>query len=133
MNGWVRVSNPYGGPPADSTTVTVTVVPYAPFTDNTLTAGSTGIKTVHFTELRTRIDVVRARYGLGAYPYTRPTLAPGVGLILAAEIAPMRLALAEAYNNAHVTPPTYTTSPGVGSGIVVADIADLRAAVIALE
>lgn len=45
----------------------------------------------------------------------------------------MRLALQEAYNAAGVPPPTYSTSPAAGVPIVVADIAELRTAVRAIE
>ena len=46
----------------------------------------------------------------------------------------MRQALLEAYNAAGRTPvPSYTTSPAVGVSVVVADIAEIRAAVVAIE
>jgi hypothetical protein len=103
------------------------------FRDDPLTAGSTVIKAGHLTELRTRIDAVRARYGLGMYSYTDPTITRGVTIVKAQHIIEMRAALLEAYNAAARTPPTYSTNPRAGVSIVVADIADLRAALVAIE
>jgi alpha-tubulin suppressor-like RCC1 family protein len=103
------------------------------FTDDPLIAGSTAIKAGHLTELRTRIDAVRARYGLGMYSYTDPTITRGVTIVKAQHIIEMRAALLEAYNAAARTPPTYSTNPRAGVSIVVADIADLRAALVAIE
>ena len=65
---WVRVTNAGGS--VDSSTVTVTVQ----FTDPTLAAGSTPLKATHITELRARINALRARYGLAAYPYTNASI-----------------------------------------------------------
>ena len=105
----------------------------AAFTDPTVVAGLTPIKAVHFTELRSRIDAVRARYGLGPYPYTNASTVPSVSALAAVDILEMRTALAEAYIDAGLTPPIYLTSPGPGVAIVVADIADLRSNVVAIE
>ena len=52
---------------------------------------------------------------------------------MAADILEMRTALSEAYTAALLPQPTYTTSPALGVGIVAADIADLRAGVLAME
>ena len=43
---------------------------YHRFSDDPLTAGSSLIRVVHITELRTRIDVQRARFGLAAFAWT---------------------------------------------------------------
>src|SRR5207237_163280 len=51
---WVRVSNAGGFVNSNTATISVS------FTDSTLTPGTTVIKVVHVTELRTRIDHVRA-------------------------------------------------------------------------
>jgi YVTN family beta-propeller protein len=104
------------------------------FSDEPLVAGITPIKAVHFTELRTRIDTLRAAYGLPAYPYTDPTLTTGVTVVQAQHLLDLRIALSQAYVEAGLTPPTYT-DPGLGPGTIikVAHIVELRAAVIALE
>jgi hypothetical protein len=96
------------------------------FTDNPLTAGTT-IKAAHVNELRTAIDAVRYRYGLGPYGYS-DTVAAG-SVIKASDILQMRLALKDAYDLALLSPPTYTTTPAVGATVRIADIMDLRAAV----
>ena len=67
---WVRVSNNVGT--ADSNTSTITVTNPSGFTDDPLIAGSSAIKAVHITELRTRIDALRARYALGPYQVPQP-------------------------------------------------------------
>lgn len=108
-------------------------ITFQPFTDDPLTAGVSPIKAVHITELRTRIDALRARYGRAAYPYTNASILAGTSGVMAVDIAEMRTALSEAYTDAGLTPPSYSTSPGAGVVIVVADIADLRAAVVAIE
>jgi subtilisin family serine protease len=53
------------------------------FTDDPLQVGVTAIKAVHFTELRSMIDSVRSRYGLGAYGWTDAALTAGVTTIKA--------------------------------------------------
>jgi hypothetical protein len=110
----------------------VSGVGFQPFTDDTLVPGSNLIRAVHIAELRGRIDAVRARYALGAYPYT-DTITAGVTIIKAQHIIDLRTALSQAYVGAGLTPPSYSTSPGVGVTIVVADIAQLRSAVLAIE
>ena len=52
---------------------------------------------------------------------------------MAADMLQMRTALSEAYTQAMMTQPTYTSSPGVGVAIVVADIAELRSALVVIE
>lgn len=105
----------------------------APFADGPLIAGSSVIRAVHVTELRTRIDALRARYGLAPYAYTNSSIIAGTSILMAADILELRAALAETYAAALLPPPTYSTSPASGVAVVVADIADLRAALIAIE
>lgn len=68
----VRASNT-GGDSGDSNSDLATTVV---FTDPNLATG-TGIKAVHFTELRTAVDAVRVLAGLAAGTYTDPALAAG--------------------------------------------------------
>jgi sugar lactone lactonase YvrE len=109
------------------------VVP--PFIDDPLTALSSVIQAVHIRELRTRIDAVRAQYGIGPYPYTDPTLTATVMFVRAVHINELRAALADAYAAAGVPQPPYTDSILTAGTTVVkaAHISELRAAVVAIE
>lgn len=102
-----------------------------PFTDDPLIAGSTTVTALHFTELRARIDALRATWSLGPFAYTN-SMAPGT-VIRAIDVTEMRTALSAAYTAASIPPPTYSTSPAAGMTITSADIQDLRDAVTALE
>ncbi|MEI8084571.1 MAG: hypothetical protein WCI74_22255, partial [Actinomycetes bacterium] len=67
------------------------------FTDPTLTVGLTAVKAVHVTELRTRIDEQRVRFGLGVYPWAETVTPVGTVLIKAVHVTEMRTALGQAY------------------------------------
>lgn len=127
---WARVTNGSGS--ANSNTATISVT----FTDSTLTA-STRVKRVHITELRTRIDALRLKYGgLSPFSYTSdPTITPGVTTIKAQHILQLRAALAPAYFNATATTATYATDPSLAAGtrVKTAHIAELRALVLSIE
>jgi hypothetical protein len=103
------------------------------FTDDPLTP-NTFVKAVHVTELRVRIDALRAAHGLPAYGWTDPTITPQSTVVRAVHILDMRAALAAAYTAAGAVSPVYT-DPGLGAGIPIraVHIAELRAAVVALE
>ena len=105
------------------------------FTDDPLVVGSTVVKAVHVTELRTRIDALRTRFSLPAATWTDPTLTAGASTVKAVHITEMRTALAQAYTAAFRTAPTYTdpTLTAASSVVKAVHIAELRAAVIALE
>lgn len=104
------------------------------FSDDPIVAGSTGVRAVHVTELRTRIDALRARVGLFPFSWTDSTLTAGIAMPLAVHITEMRTALNEAYVGAGRTPPTYASpAPVPGGAILATHIAELRSAVIALE
>lgn len=106
----------------------------ASFTDNVLTAGSSTIRAVHISELRTRIDAVRGRLGLAPFAWTDPVLTAGTATLRAQHFIDLRAALAQAYSKAHLTPPSFTDpSLGAGTTIRVAHVAEIRAAVIAIE
>ena len=122
---WVRVSNATAS--TDSSTALITVA----FTDTPLAAGNTVIKAVHISELRNRINAVRVALALP--PVTWPALTPGVTRILASDVLQMRQALLDAYSISPKVPPIYTTTPAPGATVVVADIAELRTAVMGLE
>jgi hypothetical protein len=107
---------------------------YTPFTDDDLTAGVTPVRAVHVTELRNRIDAVRARYGLEVYAYG-PAVGPGSTTIRVQQILDLREALRQAYVAAGRAAPTYTDpTPIAGTTIVKAvHITELRAALTAIE
>ncbi|MSO63220.1 MAG: hypothetical protein EXQ50_14240 [Acidobacteria bacterium] len=103
------------------------------FTDPTLVAGSPAIKAIHITELRTRVNAIRATKGLTAYAWTDPSLTVGVTFVKAVHILELRTALAAAYVAAGLTPPSYTAPvPVIGTVVTAAAVAELRAAVIAI-
>jgi hypothetical protein len=125
---WVRVSTTTGS--TDSNTATITVT----FTDDPLTSGTSVIRVVHITELRTRIDGLRARFGLPAFTYTTDaTLTPGM-TVRAQHILDLRTALGQVYTAASRTQPSYA-DPGLAIGTTIKrpHVAELRAAVIAIE
>jgi thermitase len=105
-----------------------------PFTDPTLTAGTTMIKVVHITELRTRINAVRVARGLSNFTFTDPTLTIGDSIIKAVHILEMRTALNAAYVQAGLPVPTYSApTPAFGVSVLTTAITELRAAVQAIE
>jgi hypothetical protein len=104
-----------------------------PFTDDPLTPG-TFVKSVHITELRERIDALRAAHGLPAYNWADPNVVVGFSVVRAQHLLDLRTALAQAYIAAGMTPPAYM-DPGLGAGTTIrtVHIAELRAAVAALQ
>jgi hypothetical protein len=105
------------------------------FTDDPLRSGITVVRAVHITELRSRIDGLRSRYGLGAFTYSRPALSPAAMAVSAKDVAELRAALSEAYTASGGVPPLYTDPVLVpGSTMVKAvHITELRAAILLLE
>jgi hypothetical protein len=119
---------------ATATGFRVTVWNRPTFSDDPITSGAL-IQSTHVIELRTRIDLLRATYGLDDFAWTDATLTVAQMPIRAVHFNEMREALAEAYAAAARTRPTYTDSPLVPGVTIVrtAHINELRAAVIALE
>ena len=111
----------------------VTVV--QPFTDDPLVPGETPVRAVHFTELRTRIDGLRAAAGLGRFAWTDPVLRPEATRVRLVHLTELRSALAEAYAAAGRSAPRWTDAAPVGgtTPIRAAHLMELRAAVVALE
>lgn len=105
------------------------------FTDPQLVAGAI-VKQVHVTELRTRIDALRSKYGgLAPYDYADPIITAGVTMITAQHVVQLRQALAPAYFAATGTMPAYSTDPSLTAGAVIkrAHITELRTLVQAIE
>ena len=111
----------------------VTVV--RPFTDHPIVPGETPVRAVHFTELRSRIDGLRVRAGLGRFAWTDPVLRPGVTRVRLVHLLELRSALAEAYSAAGRPVPFWTDEGPVAgtTPIRAAHLMELRAAVRALE
>jgi hypothetical protein len=103
------------------------------FTDDPLVAGSTIVKTTHFTELRIRIDALRSRFGLSGYSWTDASL--DGRLISRTHVEQLRVALQEAYAAAKVSAPSFTDSSITAGAVLVkaVHITELRAAVVLLE
>ena len=128
----VTATDPGGLSAAQSFTVTVKAS--APFTDDPIRPGETPIRAVHFTELRSRIDALRAGTGLGRFAWTDPVLRAGVTPVRGVHLLELREALAEAYASSGRPAPRWTDAPTAGSTpIRAAHLTELRAAVLALE
>jgi hypothetical protein len=104
------------------------------FTDDPLTARSTLIKALHFTELRTAINTLRARYGLPAFGWS--TVAPtSGGTVLKAHLTDLRTALDQAYAAAGKTHAAYAepTITAATTLIKASHLNELRTFIRALE
>ena len=108
---------------------------HLPFSDDPLVPGSTVIKALHITELRSRIDALRLRVQLFPFSYTDPAPTPGVTVVTARYISELRSALADVYVAEGLVPPGYTDAtlvPGL-TVIKAIHITELRDFVGALE
>lgn len=133
----VRASATNFGGTAEAADLTFTSAACSGFTDDPLTPQSTMLKAVHLTELRARIDALRARFGLTAFAWTDSLLAGG--LARAIHVQELRTALRAAYAAAiaaalPVTQPSFADDPlSAGTPIKALHIEQLRAAVLLLE
>jgi subtilisin-like proprotein convertase family protein len=104
-----------------------------PFTDDPLVAGSTLVRAIHVTELRSRIDAIRIAKGLGVFAWG-PALTAGSSTVLAQHVLAMRTALTQAYAAVPLPAPAFTDpSLAAGTTIKAIHITDLRNAVVAIE
>ena len=128
----VTATDPGGLSAAQSFGVRVTA---AAFTDDPIRPGVTPIRAVHFTELRTRIDVLREAAGLGRFRWTDPVLSAGVTRVRLVHLLELREALSAAYAAAGRPAPRWTdVARGAGATPIRAvHVTELRAAVTALE
>jgi chitodextrinase len=107
-----------------NTDIATTIV----FTDDPLVAGTTIVKAVHMTELRSAVNAVRAAAGLSAATWTDSSLT-GVQ-IKAVHISELRSNLDAALSGLGLSTGSYTDSLTPGSTIVKAvHITELRARV----
>ena len=105
------------------------------FVDHPLVPGTTPVRAVHFTELRTRIDALRNATGLTRFSWTDPVLRAGVTRVRLVHLIELRSALTEAYAAAGRPAPRWTdAAPSPGTTPIRAQhVTELRAAVLALE
>jgi hypothetical protein len=103
------------------------------FTDDPLVPGVSVVKAIHITELRSRIDALRAGLGLGPFGWTDAAL--GGEVIKAVHLTELRAALQQAYTAAKRAPPTFTDAAiAIGGTLIrLLHIQELRDAVIDLE
>jgi hypothetical protein len=112
---------------------TLTVV-QSSFTDHPLVAGVHVMRALHVTELRTRINALRASRGMAPASWTDPLVVSGVTMIRAVHVTELRSALRSVYVAAGRPAPVFTDeSLSTGMAIRAVHINELRAAVIALE
>lgn len=82
------------------------------FTDPILTAGQTFVKAIHINELRTRINTLRAYYGLSAYGWSATPVAGETGLVSWRDhVLELRSALADVYAYVGLDAPAWTDLP----------------------
>ena len=95
----------------------------------------TPVKAIHFTELRTRIDVLRRAAGLALFLWTDAILTPGVTTVRPAHLLDLREALAAAYAAGGRSAPSWSdAAPTAGSTPIKAvHLMELRAVVVARE
>jgi deoxycytidine triphosphate deaminase len=102
------------------------------YTDNPLIPGTTTIKAVHITELRTAIASLRVTLGLPAFPYTDPTLTQQSTLVGAVHVNELRTALNDVFDMTDLGRPNYTDATLAGVTIKATHIQELRAGTIAI-
>ena len=131
----VTATDPGGLSAAQTFTVTVGSRATMSFTDHPLVSGVTPIRAVHFTELRERIDALRAAVGLARFGWTDPVITANVTPVKLVHLLELRSALGAAYAVAgRPVPPWTDTAPtGGATPIRAAHLMELRAAVVALE
>ena len=105
------------------------------FTDDPIRPGVTPVRAIHFTELRARIDSLRAAAGLGRFRWTDPALRAGATPVRLVHLTELRSALAAAYTAAGRSVPRWTDAAPVAgtTPIRMVHLMELRAAVVALE
>jgi hypothetical protein len=90
---------------------------HAPFSNEPAIAGVTPIRALDVSELRNRINALRARViGMGPFAYTDPGPIPGSTLVMARIINEMRQALTDVYVAYGLGAPAFTDGPLVVAG-----------------
>ena len=96
------------------------------FTDDPIQPDVTPVKAIHTTELRDKINCVRAWFGLSPYAWTDPTITPDVTVVNHLHIEEMRTALDQAYTGAGATHAAYTDAALTNVGIKAQHFNELR-------
>ena len=113
------------------------VVGTTAFSDDPLVAKSTPLKALHFTQLRTAINNLRARCecGLGAFPWTDGSLTPGSTPVKRVHLVDLRTALDAIYTKKGKSHDPYTdlTITAGQTVIKASHLSELRTFVRALE
>ena len=122
-----------------STNLTIGGLPFSivqslGFADTTIIAGVTPIRAIHLLELRIRIDRLRAKLYLPAYPWSDATVTAAITPIRAVHVIELRTALLQSYAATTQAEPIFTDE-SLGNARVVraVHLNELRAAIIALE
>lgn len=101
--------------------------PNPAFTDASLTPGLTSVRAVHITELRVRVDLLRASAGLQAFAWTDPVLTAGATMVKAQHLIDLRTALTQACAAGGYSAPVYAEPIVAGTtGIKASHITELR-------
>jgi hypothetical protein len=112
----------------------VTAVFSKVFTDEPLVARSTPVKAIHLLDLRSAIETLRDRGRLTPFVYTDSGLVPGSTPVRAVHITDLRTALAQAYQAAGRSTPSFAEAiVARETRIKASHISELRTAVRALE
>ena len=95
--------------------------------NESLVAGSTSVRAVHITDLRTQINALREIAGLDRYAFTDPNLLAGGTVAKALHIIQLRSALADVFAAAHHAAPRYAEIPTAHQTLIRVDhINELR-------
>ena len=132
----VTATDPGGLSAAQTFAVTVGSAVRA-FTDHPLVRGVTPIRAVHVTELRERIDALRAAAGLARFSWEDPVITAGVTPVKLVHLLELRSALAATYAAEGRAAPRWSDTAPTGGAtpipIRAAHLMELRAAVLGLE
>jgi hypothetical protein len=122
---------------APGTPYSVAVVGTSVFTDDPLVAQSTPIRAVHFTQLRTAINNLRAKCecGLGPFSWTDGSLTPGSTPVRGVHLEELRAALNDVYTKKGKSHAPYTDPTITGGQTVIkaSHLSELRTFVWALD
>jgi hypothetical protein len=104
------------------------------FTDDPLTPRVTPVRAAHVLELRQRIGELRARTGLGSFPWTDSTLTARSSVARSIHLTELRSALGAVYVAVGLPMPTWTPASVTGGTTVIAaaQISELRSALLAI-
>ena len=129
-NTWTATDGPSGLTDGD-----FRMSPLATFKNHRIRPGTTMVRAIHFTELRTRIDTLRSDAGLGRFGWTDPVVTAGVTPVRLVHLQELRAALDAVYDVRGRLQPGYTDATVTAGATVIraVHLTELRAAVAALE